>query len=291
MRAREGLFALGGGMAGAAVAWGLLRLSTSLSSEAPREHVPVVATADDGGSSDQDDAAVDPLMVANENLTRSLQVCSQKLTLLMDEKEQLERGLESERMAEADASRAARARRIARRDLSQADWKELMTAGSVRYVLPCASFSPPREVMDRLGLGPGDVPVVQTAFAAARNEAWTQIRPLCAVAAGGTEAADKLGLESCPEVILDAEKVTSPADADRAMRAVGAVRAGVTEPSATPAGDPVVAAFLVMTGVAKDAERRLGSALGPEDARLIVYGSGSCSRITEFTSPQQGGDR
>jgi hypothetical protein len=228
-------------------------------------------------------------MLANENLTRSLQVCSQKLTLLTDEKEQLEHGLESERMAEADASRAARARRIARRDLSQADWKQLMAAGSVRYVLPCASFNPPSDVMDRLGLGPGDVPQVQTAFAAARDAAWAQIRPLCATAAGGTEAADRLGLESCPEVILDAEKVTSPADADRAMRAVGAVKAGVTEPSATPAGDPVVTAFLVMTGVAKDAERRLGAALGPEDARLIVYGAGSCSRITEFTSPADKG--
>jgi hypothetical protein len=76
--------------------------------------------------------------------------------------------------------------------------------------------------------------------------------------------------------------MASPADADRAMRAVGALKAGLAEQSAIPLPDPVGTAFLVLTGVAKDAENRLGSILGPEDARAVVYGSGNCSRISEF---------
>jgi len=94
--------------------------------------------------------------------------------------------------------------------------------------------------------------------------------------------ADNLGLDSCPQVILDAERAKEPAAADRAMRAVGAVKAGLADPSTVPSDDPVAAAFVVMTGVAKDAEARLGAALGPEDAHSAVYGNGSCGRTSEF---------
>jgi hypothetical protein len=68
------------------------------------------------------------------------------------------------------------------------------------------------------------------------------------------------------------------------MRAVGAVKAGLADPSTVPSDDPVGAAFLVLTGVAKDAEKRLGSVLGPEDAHSAVYGAGSCGRTSEFSS-------
>jgi hypothetical protein len=291
MNRHDGLFALGGGVIGAIVAVGSIRLSGALSDAAPRGDISAIGAAEDSGSHDHEDAGVDPAMVANENLSQSLHECSQKLKLLLDDKLELEQQIDAERMAEADASRSARARRIARRDLSQSDWQQLASVGTIRYVLPCASFNPTPEVRDRLGLGPRDVPIVQNAFAAARDAAWTEIRPLCAKAVGSTEAADKLGLDSCPEMILDAEKMTSPADADRAMRAVGAVKAGLAEPSAIPSGDPVGAAFLVLTGVAKDAEHRLGSVVGPEDARAIVYGGGNCSRISEFTSSGPGSDR
>jgi len=158
----------------------------------------------------------------------------------------------------------------------------MASVGTIRYLLPCASFNPTPEVLDRLGLAPRDVPAVQSAFAAARDTAWTQIRPLCATAAGSMTTADSLGLDSCPQVILDAERTKDPAAADRAMRAVGAVKAGLADPSAIPPDDPVAAAFVVMTGVAKDSEGRLGSVLGPEDAHSVVYGNGSCGHTSEF---------
>jgi hypothetical protein len=221
-------------------------------------------------------------MVANANLAETLRECSQRLQALDEDKAQLEQQLEAERTAEADASRAAKARRMARRDPSQSDWSQMASAGTVRYLLPCAKFNPTPDVIDRLGLAPGDVASVQSAFTAARDAAWSQIRPLCSVAAGGVSLADNLGLDACPQVILDAEKAKDPVAAERAMRAVGAVKAGLADPSTVP-DDPVAAAFLVLTGVAKDAEQRLGSALGPEDARAAVYGNGSCGRTSEFS--------
>src|SRR5580658_7440500 len=286
MTRRERVFAFSGCIVGGLLAYGSVRLSNASSEGSGRENsVAAGATADPapgaGGS-------IDPAMVANANLAESLHQCSESLAALMGDKARLEQQLEGERTSEADASRTARARRMARRDPSQSDWKQLASAGTIRYVLPCASFNPTPEVLDRLGLGQTDVPAIRSAFAAAREAAWAQIGPLCATALGGP--ADRVGLDSCAQVILDAERKTSPADADNAMRAVGAVKAGLADPSTLPANDPVGAAFLVFTGIAKDAESQLASVLGPDDARAAVFGDGSCSRMSEFTTSGPGSD-
>jgi hypothetical protein len=63
------------------------------------------------------------------------------------------------------------------------------------------------------------------------------------------------------------------------------VRAGLADPSTIPSSDPVGTAFLVMTAVAKDAELRIGSQLGPDDVRAMVYGNNGCSHTTEFNGP------
>jgi hypothetical protein len=288
MRGREALFALSGIIVSAGVTYGATRLSHAH----PDAGAGVATSGGEEGSrpDGEEEAGIDPAMVANANLVRSLYECSQKKASLLDDKAQLEQDLESARTGEADAGHAAMARRVARRDLSQGDWKKLATTGTIRYALPCASFDPTPEALRRLSLAPRDVAAVRSAFGGARAAAWARIQPLCA-AAVGSNAASMLGLDSCPQVILEAEKATSEADADTAMRAVGAVKAGLADPSAVPAGDAVVAAFLVLTGVAKDAESRLASVLGPESARDVVYGNGSCSRISEFSSPALASER
>jgi hypothetical protein len=281
MSGREILLTVGSGIIGAALTYGATRLSHRNAGTAPA--VTSVATDGSAGGAafdDKRDAAVDPAMVANANLVRSLYECSQREASLQEGKTRVE----PDGTAEADAGRSALARRIARRDLSQSDWKKLAVAGTIRYALPCAAFDPTPDVLSRLSLAPRDVPAVRSAFAAARDSAWAHVLPACATAVG-PGAANMLGLDLCPQVILESEKAASSADADTAMRAVAAVRAGLVDPSAVPAGDPVGNAFLALTGVAKDAEARLASLLGPESARAVVYGNGTCSRISEFSSP------
>lgn len=279
---RDVVFAFVGTLIGAASAFGAVRLRSASSDAATTRAAPSAAagSGDDRAPGVQD-ATDDPALVANANLVASLHACWQRLESLSGE----ESRLEAEREAEADASESARARRRARREPSQDDWKQLASVGTIRYLLPCASFTPSPEVLNRLGLAPRDVPAVQSAFSDARGAAWGQIRPLCATAAGSTTTADRLGLESCPQVILDAERGSDPAAADAAMRAVGAVKAGLTDPSTISASDAVATTFLVLTGIAKDAESRLGSVLGAEDAHAVVYGNNGCGRATEFTSP------
>lgn len=279
MNRAEILFALIGGVTGFGSATSLWLLLVH--PDAARGKDAARTTVQD----DTEDASVDLAMVANANLVESLRECSQKLSRLADDESRAEQQLEAERTAEADASQSSQARRRARREPSPSDWRQMASTGTVRYLLPCASFKPTRDAMDRLGLPPGDVVAIQSAFTAAREDAWAQVRPLCAAAAGSEATADKLGLDTCPQVILNAEGKTDPAAADLAMHVVASVKAGLADPSAIPAGDPVGTAFLVLTGVAKDAETKLGAILGPEDAHTAVYGSGSCGHTSELTSP------
>jgi hypothetical protein len=98
-------------------------------------------------------------------------------------------------------------------------------------------------------------------------------------------AADKLGLEACPQLILSSERTTNPNAADIAMRAVAAAKAGLSDPSALPAGDAVTTTFLALTSVAKDAENHIGAQLGPDEAQVAVYGTNDCSHMVNFPGP------
>jgi hypothetical protein len=108
------------------------------------------------------------------------------------------------------------------------------------------------------------------------------VRPLCAMAVGGLAQADRLGLDSCPQVILASAKGGSPGDADNTIRAVAAIKAGLSDPSSIAAADALGTSLLGLTGIAKDAEERIASQLGPDNARLLVYGSSNCGHMVEL---------
>jgi hypothetical protein len=281
---RESLFALSGAVLGFGLCCGALAIAGILRTQPPGE-VPTAEPSDLAPVAPEADSRIDPAMLANANLSQSLSECSHQLALVTEENVRLEQQLETERNAAADAGKSALARRIARRDLSLDDWKQLARTGTVKYVLPCASFNPSPETIDGLGLEARDIPVVRDAFVAARAVAWGQVRPLCASAVGSLNAADRLGLEACPQLILSSEKTRNPNAADVAMRAVAATRAGLSNPSALPAGDPVAATFYALTAVAKDAENHIGAQLGPDEAQVAVYGTNNCSHMVDFPGP------
>jgi hypothetical protein len=232
---RENLFALSGTVLGFGLCYGVLAIASVLRTQPSPGDVP---TAEPSPVAAEADSSIDPAMLANANLSQSLSECSHQLVLVAEENVRLERQLEAENEAASDAGKSALARRIARRDLSLDDWKQMARTGTVKYVLPCASFSPSPEAMDGLGLEPNDVPVIRDAFVAARTVAWGQIRPLCASAVGNSNAADRLGLEACPQLILSSERTTNPNAAAAAMRAVAATRAGSLGPVRSADGGP-----------------------------------------------------
>ena len=282
---RERLFALSGTVLGFGLCYGVLAIASVLRTQPPPRDVPIAEPSDRAPVAAETDSSVDPAMLANANLTESLSECSRQLVLVTEKDVRLEQQLDAEHNAAADAGKSALARRIARRDLSLDDWKQLARTGTVKYVLPCESFNPSPETINGLGLEPHDIPVVRDAFVAARAVAWGQVRPLCASAVGSLNAADRLGLEACPQLILSSEKTTNSNAADVAMRAVAATRAGLSDPSALPAGDPVAATFFALTAIAKDAENHIGAQLGPDAARVAVYGTNNCSHVVDFPGP------
>jgi hypothetical protein len=281
---RERLFALSGTVLGFGLCYGVLAIASVLRTQPPGES-PIAKPLDSAPASMQADSSIDPAMVANANLTQSLGECSHQLALVTEENVRLEQQLDAEHNAASDAGKSALTRRIARRDLSLDDWKQLARTGTVKYVLPCASFNPSPETINGLGLEPHDIPVVREAFVAARAVAWGQVRPLCASAVGSLNAADGLGLEARPQLILSSARTANPNAADVAMRAVAATRAGLSEPPALAQGDPVVATFFALTAVAKDAENHIGAQLGPDAARVAVYGTNDCSHVVNFPGP------
>jgi hypothetical protein len=273
---REKLFALGGGVIGIALGCGLFALAYRGDGSTPT-HPSKSHPSDDVG------AGEDPAMAANAALAEGLRECTQKVTSLTEDKADLLRQLEAARKSADAVSGASRQGPL--KTLSEDDWKGLSPTGTIRYLLPCASFNPEQKVMDRLGIGSRDVPIVRDAFGAARSAAWAQIQPLCAKAVGNAATAAALGFESCPRLILASAKTANANDADNAMRAVSAVKAGTADRSTLRSGDPVTTTLLALTGIAADAESRVASRYGAEDARRIVYGDNGCGRLLELGGP------
>jgi hypothetical protein len=277
MVVREKLYAIGGALVGLVVGVSPLAMGHLL----PARPAPVPAVVVLPPALSSAEAGIDPAMIANINLTTSVVECTRKLQGALDDDTHLEQELEAAQNQDAGAT-AALERRISRRNLSPKAWKDLAKAGTVRYLLPCASFRPSDETLNRLGLAPSDVPVVADAFAAARDAAWTRLRPMCAGVVGNADQAERLGLDACPEVLLASARGVSETDVDEALRTVGSLKAGLTDPGAAPADATLGAALLGMTDIARDAESRIASRLGPEAARVIVYGSNGCSHMVEL---------
>jgi hypothetical protein len=136
---------------------------------------------------------------------------------------------------------------------------------------------------------------VLASYTTPRVGPWPKVRMLDAssdVTETTAEATDLLGVRFRPgeaaSVLgssLSSEKTTNPSAADVAMRAVAAARAGLADPSALPPGDPVAATFIALTAVAKDAESHIGVQLGPDAARVAVYGTNNCSHVVDFPGP------
>lgn len=59
------------------------------------------------------------------------------------------------------------------------------------------------------------------------DQVWATGLPLCAAVLGSTEAASKLGLDTCRQLVLDAEMTRDPKAELEARRYVGEVGAGI----------------------------------------------------------------
>jgi hypothetical protein len=157
------------------------------------------------------------------------------------------------------------------RDLTPDDLKELAKQGRVRTRFFCppggGDWHASPEILDGLGLAPGDAPVIERAVQATQQRMWQAVEPECAKIVGSDEVAKRLGGEICGLVIQNA---ASQVDANRDIQLVADVLAG-NKPMPPPAQiDPLTARLLALTSENAAFERDLAGDLGPEVAHRIA---------------------
>jgi hypothetical protein len=244
--------------------------------EPPKKPADIKAAHDE--RDDDEDA-----MSANASLVSSLQECNRRLTELGQKK------VEAPPTAIASAApapsgrfdRGNRGGGNRRGALTPQDWERYAEAGAVPYRIPCLRdkpYVPSQREIDRLGLAPQDVDALKDAYAKSNERMQAQIAPLCASALGSQDAANKMGASACLKAIVDSARRESPDKMKEALTRVAEVNAGKRSAPASREGmAPVESLMMALTDETKKFESDLAAKLGPEDARRLSTGRGSCS--------------
>lgn len=225
------------------------------------------------------DADESALAKANANLTAALHECDRRLAELGEQPVGTAAAPASAAPAPADSG--GRSRRRERGPMTKEDWERMAEIGVVPTRIPCIRDTPwvPNErVVDRLGLAPQDTDALQAAYEASNKRMTDQIKPLCAQVLGSAEAADKVGISSCIDVIGNSARKTNPDATKAALSRVAEVQAGKREaPKSVGEMPPVEQLALLLTKESKTFEDDLAQKLGPEDAKRLASAPELCS--------------
>lgn len=221
------------------------------------------------------------LAKANANLTAALHECDRRLTEIGEQPVGIPAPVASTPPPTADSGGRRGERRRERPTLTKDDWERMADHGVIPVRVPCirdTPWTPSERVVDRLGLAPTDVEALKTAYEASNKRMNDQIRPLCAQVLGSPEAADKVGVTACIDVINSSARKDSADATKAALARVAEVQAGKREPP-KPGSDapPVEKLGLVLTNESKRFEDDLTQKLGPEEAKRLASAPELCS--------------
>src|SRR5262249_27531646 len=115
-------------------------------------------------------------------------------------------------------------------------------------------------------------------YEASNKRMTDQVRPLCAQALGSPEAADKVGVSGCIDVINNSARKSNADATKAALSRVAEVQAGKRE-APKPGSDvpPVEQLALLLTKESKTFEDDLAQKLGPEEAKRLATSPELCS--------------
>jgi hypothetical protein len=171
-------------------------------------------------------------------------------------------------------------------DLSPDDWAEMAKTGSIKYRIPCyasPASKPSAEQIDQRGLSPDEVAAIEEAYAKSNQRLWSQVKPLCVKTIGSAEVAEKLGPDTCAQLILDIAEKEDRTASLKARRMVGEIRAGKrAAPGQNDPAHPVLRLFLALTGELASFEADLARELGPEEAHRFAFSQDMCSEQSRF---------
>lgn len=234
-------------------------------SEKPRPRPAVVAEPpkcdDDGG-----------LAEANQNLVAMLQQCDRSLASLR------EQANSPEPVASAAAPPAREERRRVRAEPTSEDWERMASLGQMRLRTPClrdTPWQPSERAIESLGLAPEDVAPIREAYEASNKRMSEQLRPLCASVLGSSEAAEKIGVKMCADVISNSAR-TDPSARDSIAK-VALTNAGKRNDGAASDGSPLEKMLTTMSAEMNLFEADLARSLGPDEAKRLAWSQGMCT--------------
>jgi hypothetical protein len=229
---------------------------------------------------------------ANRNLVHQLGDYRWRLDALTAQKAQLEGRLKKVgEQGDVSANDVSEVLELTREyDPTRDRWKELSKTGTVRYRLPCVvtkvhPWTPSKEELDALGLMPHDAATLASAHEHSTERVWTEIAPLCAAEVGSMQAATRVGVMRCADLIEEAEAERDRDGANEARRRIGEIRAGMQPmpgPSSNP--HPLVKLYLALTGASKAFEDELAASFGPAEARRLADSAGMCMNTFEVSN-------
>jgi hypothetical protein len=228
----------------------------------------------------------DPLGAANKNLVQQVSDYRARLEAISAQKTELEVKLkktEASLAASQDGSAAAVKHDF---DLSQEDWKDLATDGTIKYQMPCFrkdGWTPSPDTLNALGLAPQDAATLKSVYAHSNQRVWAAVKPLCAQVLGSAEVAEKVGPDTCIHLVVDIENKRDGEAAQQARRQVGEIRAGMRPmPGPNEPVSPVLKLFLATTGEGSSFEAELAQSFGPEEAHRIRFSDEMCMGTSTF---------
>lgn len=124
---------------------------------------------------------------------------------------------------------------------------------------------------------------IHDAYVASNSRLWSQIEPICAQVAGSDAVAKKIGMNTCIHLVLNTARAADGQATDDAMREVGEIRAGLSQPPKP--GDsvsPVLPMFLALTGESEKFQNDLARTFGPDEAHRLAFANGMCAVQAEF---------
>ena len=146
------------------------------------------------------------------------------------------------------------------------------------YRIPCSTEPAPV---------PGQPDAAREAYANANKRVLGQMAPLCAVALGSAEVAERVGPSACLRAVVDAARRESPEKLRQALVRVADVNSGKIPAPDPSKAEPVEALLLGLTADAKTFHTDLVARVGADEAARIVNAKGVCSEWGLVTAEGQ----
>jgi hypothetical protein len=146
---------------------------------------------------------------------------------------------------------------------------------------------PSEEVLEELGLAPGDQDVLRNAYDNSAKRLNEALMPLCTEALGGrADIAKSLGVNGCRHVLITESRARGENGKESAQR-VASYRAGDAPLQGEEGRSLLDETFLALTEESRSFEKELAEAWGPEEAHRVAYSDRLCFTSATHVMPGQ----